>query len=157
MKENKKLETSNTGVVEETPLIQITDNRREITELTKAELKELENETQQFEKGSYEHLKYLSMNFKHIGGEIPKDVPYTKYTNYISRNFSVRKPREEWTDKEYKMDRSQWKRLLATAHLLRWGEQKKSLTDKQKRFIERIRIGIDFDVDSTKELMERLQ
>lgn len=157
MEENKKLETNNTGVVAETPLIQITDNRKEITELTEIELKELKNETKQFEKGSYEHLKYLSMNFKHIGGEIPKDVPYTEYTNYISRNFSVRKPKEEWTDKEYKMDRSQWKRLLATAHLLRWGEQKKLLTDKQKRFIERIRIGIDFDVDSTKELMERLQ
>lgn len=156
MKENKGQETNNTEVVAE-PLIQITDNRREITELTESELKDLENATKQFEKGSFEHLEYLRMNFKHIGGEIPKDVPYTKYTNYISRNFSVRKPKEEWTDKEYKMDNAQWKRLLATAHLLRWGEQKKPLTDKQKRFIERIRIGIDFDVDSTKELMERLQ
>ena len=156
MEENKGQVTNNMDVVTEPP-IQITDNRKEITELIETALKDLENATKQFEKGSYEHLKYLRMNFKHIGGEIPKDVPYTKYTNYISRNFSVRKPREEWTDKEYKMDRSQWKRLLATAHLLRWGEQKKSLTDKQKRFIERIRIGIDFDVDSTKELMERLQ
>ena len=157
MKENKKLETSKTEVVAEIPFVQITDNRKEITELTESELKDLENATKQFEKGSYEHLKYLRMNFKHIGGEIPKDVPFTEYSNYINRNFSVRKPKEEWTDKEYKIDNAQWKRLLATAHLLRWGEQKKPLTDKQKRFMERIRIGIDFDVDSTKELMERLQ
>ena len=93
MKENKKLETSNTGVVAEPP-IQITDNRKEITELTEAELKEVENETKQFEKGSFEHLRYLRMNFKHIGGEIPKDVPYTEYSNYISRNFSVRYTRD---------------------------------------------------------------
>ena len=156
MKENKKLGTSNTGAVAEPP-IQITDNRKEITELTETELKKLENETKQFAKGSFEHLRYLRMNFKHIGGEIPKDVPFTEYSNYINRNFSVRKPREEWTDKEYKMDNAQWKRLLATAHLLRWGEQKQPLTDKQKRFMERIRIGIDFDVDLTKEIMERLQ
>ena len=66
MKENKKLGTSNTGAVAEPP-IQITDNRKEITELTEAELKELESVTKQFEKGSSEHLKYLRMNFKHIG------------------------------------------------------------------------------------------
>ena len=91
MKENKKLETSNTEVVAEPP-IQITDNRKEITELTEAELKELESVTKQFEKGSSEHLKYLRMNFKHIGGEIPKDVPVTKYYRYIIENFRVKKP-----------------------------------------------------------------
>ena len=42
MKENKKLETTNTEIVAQTPLIQITDNRREITELTDAEIKEIE-------------------------------------------------------------------------------------------------------------------
>ena len=44
MKENKKLETTNTEIVAQTPLIQITDNRREITELTDAEIKEIEKE-----------------------------------------------------------------------------------------------------------------
>ena len=34
---------------------QIVDTRTEITELTKAELKELESLTKQFEKGSFEH------------------------------------------------------------------------------------------------------
>ena len=47
MKENKKLGTSNTGAVAEPP-IQIIDNRKEITELTETELKELENATKQF-------------------------------------------------------------------------------------------------------------
>ena len=42
MKENKKLETTNTEIVAQTPLTQITDNRREITELTDAEIKEIE-------------------------------------------------------------------------------------------------------------------
>lgn len=106
MKENKKLETSNTGVVAETSLIQITDNRREITELTEAELKELENETKQFEKGAFEHLRYLRMNFKYIGREIPKDVPVTKYYRYIIENFSVTKLKEEWTDIDYKIHTS---------------------------------------------------
>lgn len=36
MKENKKLETTNTEIVPQTPLTQITDNRREIDELTDA-------------------------------------------------------------------------------------------------------------------------
>ena len=44
MKENKKLETTNTEIVAQTPLTQITDNRREITELTDAEIKEIEKE-----------------------------------------------------------------------------------------------------------------
>ena len=42
MKENKKLETTNTEIVAQTPLIQITDNRRDITELTDAEIKIIE-------------------------------------------------------------------------------------------------------------------
>lgn len=50
MKENKKLETTNTEIVAQTPLIQITDNRREITELTDAEIKEIEKELEQYDK-----------------------------------------------------------------------------------------------------------
>ena len=44
MKENKKLEITNTEIVAQTPLTQITDNRREITELTDAEIKEIEKD-----------------------------------------------------------------------------------------------------------------
>ena len=44
MKENKKLETTNTEIVAQTPLTQITDNRREKTELTDAEIKEMDCE-----------------------------------------------------------------------------------------------------------------
>ena len=50
MKENKKLETTNTEIVAQTPLTQITDNRREITELTDAEIKEIEKELEQYDK-----------------------------------------------------------------------------------------------------------
>lgn len=158
MKENKKLETSNTGVVAETPLIQITDNRREITELTEAELKELENETKQFEKGSFEHLRYLRMNFKCIGEEIPKDVPVTKYYRYIIENFSVTKPKEEWTDIDYKIHTSWWQRLMVSSTLRQQLEKQETpLIDRQKRIIERVRNGTDYDVHSSKEFLERLQ
>ena len=157
MKENKKLGTSNTGAVAEPP-IQITDNRKEITELTEAELKELESVTKQFEKGSSEHLKYLRMNFKHIGEEIPKDVPVTKYYRYIIENFRIMKPKEEWTDIDYKVDNSQWQRLIAASGLRQRLEvQEIPLIDRQKRIIERVRNGTDYDVHSGKEFLERLQ
>lgn len=68
MKENKKLETTNTEIVAQTPLIQITDNRREITELTDAEIKEIEKELEQYDKDSWQYSKYLE-KFKHIGGK----------------------------------------------------------------------------------------
>ena len=59
MKENKKLETTNTELVAQTPLTQITDNRREITELTDAEIKEIEKELEQYDKDSWQYSKYL--------------------------------------------------------------------------------------------------
>ena len=137
---------------------QITDNRREITELTEAELKELEKETKQFEKGSFEHLRYLRMNFKHIGEEIPKDVPVTKYYRYIIENFRIMKPKEEWTDIDYKVDNSRWQRLMAASELRQRLEvQEIPLIDRQKRIIERVRNGTDYDVHSSKEFLERLQ
>ena len=55
MKENKKLETTNTEIVAQTPLTQITDNRREITELTDAEIKEIEKELEQYDKDSWQY------------------------------------------------------------------------------------------------------
>lgn len=157
MKENKKLGTSNTGAVAEPP-IQIIDNRKEITELTEAELKELESVTKQFEKGSSEHLKYLRMNFKHIGGEIPKDVPVTKYYRYIIENFSVKKPEEEWTNIDYKIHSSLSQRLLAASELRQQLEKQETpLIERQKRIMERVRNGTDYDVHSSKEFLERLQ
>lgn len=137
---------------------QIVDTRKEITELTEAELKELEKETKQFEKGSFEHLRYLRMNFKHIGEEIPKDVPVTKYYRYIIENFRIMKPKEEWTDIDYKVDNSQWQRLMAASELRQRLEvQEIPLIDRQKRIIERVRNGTDYDVHSSKKFLERLQ
>ena len=86
MKENEKLEATNTEIVAQTPLTQITDNRREITELTDAEIKEIEKELEQYDKDSWQYSKYLE-KFKHIGREIPKDVPFTEYSAYIHQNF----------------------------------------------------------------------
>lgn len=68
MKENKKLETTNTEIVAQTPLTQITDNRREITELTDAEIKEIEKELEQYDKCMWRHLEQLQ-KFKYIGGK----------------------------------------------------------------------------------------
>ena len=70
MKENKKLETRNTGVV-------------------------AENSAIQFVKGSIQHLEYLRNNMEYQGKEIPKDVPYSEYYDYIFRNFRIEKPKEE--------------------------------------------------------------
>lgn len=93
MKENEKLEATNTEIVAQTPLTQITDNRREITELTDAEIKEIEKELEQYDKDSWHYSKYLE-KFKHIDGEIPKDVPFTEYSAYIHQNFRNPKPRK---------------------------------------------------------------
>ena len=114
--------------------------------------------SEQFEKGSFEHLRYLRMNFKHIGEEIPKDVPITKYYRYIIENFRIMKPKEEWTDIDYKVDNSQWQRLIAASGLRQRLEvQEIPLIDRQKRIIERVRNGTDYDVHSGKEFLERLQ
>ena len=59
MKENKKIETTNPELVPQTPLTQITDNRREIDELTDTEIKEIEKELEQYDKDSWQYSKYL--------------------------------------------------------------------------------------------------
>ena len=99
MKENKKLETNNTELVAQTQLTQITDNRRELDELTDDEIKEIEK----YDKDSWQYSKYLE-KFKHIGGEIPKDVPFTEYSAYIHQNFRNPKSRKEWTARDYKVE-----------------------------------------------------
>ena len=83
MKENKKLETRNTGVVAGTPSVQIIDNRKEITEITETELKELKEIAKQYGRDSWKYSEYLKKNFKHIGKEIPENIPFSEYHDYI--------------------------------------------------------------------------
>ena len=156
MKENKKLETTNTEIVAQTPLTQITDNRREITELTDAEIKEIEKELEQYDKDSWHYSKYLE-KFKHIGGEIPKDVPFTEYFGYIFQNFRNPKPEEEWTVRDYKVDAAREARQKA-AFIIKYHGYKEPLTDRQKRVVERIRNGTDFHIfNSFEELGKRFK
>lgn len=155
MKENKKLETSNTEVVAEPP-IQIIDNRTEIDDLSDAELKELEKELEQYDKDMWRHLDCLQ-KYKHIGEEIPKDVPFTEYFGYIIRNFRNPKPRKEWTVRDYKVDAAKEARKMA-AFIIKDHGYKEPLTDRQKRVVERIRNGTDFHVfNSMEEIRKRFK
>ena len=137
---------------------QIVDNRKEITELTEDELRELENATKQFEKDSFEHFEYLRENFKYIGEEIPEDIPVVGYYRYIFRNFGVTKPKKEWTDVDYRIyDSWHLRTMAANALKCRLEKQKIPLIDRQKRIIERVRNGTDFSTASSKEFSKRLQ
>ena len=97
------------------------------------------------------------MHFKHIGEEIPEDVPAIEYYDYILKNFRNPKPKEEWTDVDYKADYSRWQRLHV-ASVLRQQLMKQTipLIDRQKRIIERVRNGTDFDVFSSQKFLEML-
>ena len=148
MKENKKLEATNSKLVPQTPLTQITDNRREIDELTDTEIKEIEKELEQYDKDSWQYSKYLE-KFKHIAGEIPKDVPFTEYSAYIHQNFRNPKTRKEWTARDYKVEASRERRLMV-AFAIRNNGYKEPLTDRQKRVVERVRNGTDFHVSFEK-------
>ena len=88
------LETSN----KEKLSAKVPDNRKEITEITETELKELEKVAKQYGRDSWEYSKYLKVNFKHIGEEIPEYVPFSEYYDYILKNFRITKPMKEWTD-----------------------------------------------------------
>ena len=129
MKENKKLETSDTEVVAETPLTQA---------------------TKQFKKGSIQHLEYLMNNMEYKGKEIPKDVPYTEYYDYIFRNFRIKKPKEEWTDLDYKAYKSTEMRRYMAYKVRGWAKQETPLSDRQRRIIEKVRNGTDFYVSFEK-------
>ena len=148
MKENKNLETGDTEVMAETPLTKVTDNRREINELTDAEIKEIEKDLEQYDKCMWRHLEQLQ-KFKHIGEEIPKDVPFTEYSAYIHQNFRNPKPRKEWTARDYKVEASRERRLMV-AFAIRNNGYKEPLTDRQKRVVERVRNGTDFHVSFEK-------
>jgi len=115
------------------------------------------NVESQYEKDSFKYHKYLMKNFKYKGKEIPKDVPYTEYYDYILRNFRNTKPKEEWTDMDYKAYYSFWQRCrIASIIKHEIGKQKEPLTDRQKRIIERVRNGTDFDVYSSQKFLELL-
>lgn len=129
------LETSN----KEKLSAKVPDNRKEITEITETELKEL------YGRDSWEYSKYLKVNFKHIGEEIPEDVPFSEYYDYILKNFRITKPMKEWTDIDYKVYNSRQKRLLVLFSIKEHG-WKEPFDDRQKRIIERVRNGTDYDI-----------
>ena len=124
---------------------QITDTRKEITELTEAELKDLEQIAKQYGRDSWKYSEYLKKNFKHIGEEIPENIPFSEYRDYILRNFRITKPMKEWTDIDYKVYNSWQKRLLVLFSIKEHG-WKEPFDDRQKRIIERVRNGTDYDI-----------
>ena len=136
--------------------VEIIDNRREIDDLSDAELKELEKELEQYDKDMWRHLDCLQ-KYKHIGEEIPKDVPFTEYFGYIIRNFRNPKPRKEWTVRDYKVDAAKEARKKA-AFIIKDHGYKEPLTDRQKRVMERIRNGTDFHIfNSMEEIRKRFE
>ena len=132
------LETSN----KEKLSAKVPDNRKEITEITETELKKV---AKQYGRDSWEYSKYLKVNFKHIGEEIPEDVPFSEYYDYILKNFRITKPMKEWTDIDYKVYNSRQKRLLVLFSIKEHG-WKEPFDDRQKRIIERVRNGTDYDI-----------
>ena len=135
------LETSN----KEKLSAKVPDNRKEITEITETELKELEKVAKQYGRNSWEYSKYLKKNFKHIGEEIPEDVPFSEYHDYILWNFRITKPMSEWTDVDYKIYNSQRARFHVLFSIEEHG-WKEPFDDRQKRIIERVRNGTDYDI-----------
>lgn len=135
------LETSN----KEKLSAKVPDNRKEITGITETELKELEKVAKQYGRDSWEYSKYLKKNFKHIGEEIPENIPFSEYHDYILRNFRITKPMKEWTDIDYKVYNSRQKRLLVLFSIKEHG-WKEPFDDRQKRIIERVRNGTDYDI-----------
>ena len=126
-KRSKNLEKTEINDTENIP-VEIIDNRREIDDLSDAELKELEKELEQYDKDMWRHLDCLQ-KYKHIGEEIPKDVPFTEYFGYIIRNFRNPKPRKEWTVRDYKVDAAKEARKMAAFTIKNHG-YKEPLTDK---------------------------
>lgn len=123
----------------------VPDNRKEITEITETELKELEKVANQYGRNSWKYSAYLKKNFKHIGEEIPENIPFSEYHDYILRNFRITKPMKEWTDIDYKVYNSWQKRLLVLFSIKEHG-WKEPFDDRQKRIIERVRNGTDYDI-----------
>ena len=135
------METSN----KEKLSAQIVDTRKEITKLTESELKEVEEIAKQYGRDSWKYSAYLKKNFKHIGEEIPEDVPFSEYYDYILWNFRITKPMAEWTDVDYKIYNAWLARLRILFHIKN-STWKEPYDDRQKRIIERVRNGTDYDI-----------
>lgn len=151
----EKIEKNNT---EDIP-VQIADNQKELEELMKVteEDEALWEEIQRESAEVFKNYMYVRKNMTYKGEEIPKDVPFTEYGDYIVRNFKVRKPEEEWTYEDYKEYWSIHDRHMMSAVIKGWGRQKEPLTNWQKQFIEMVRNGTDFNSDSWHELLEGLE
>lgn len=84
-------------------------------------------------------------------------MPVTEYYDYILKNFRNPKPKEEWTDIDYKAAYSREERLhVASVLRQQLNKQKVPLIDRQKRIIERVRNGTDFHVSPAQKFLERL-
>ncbi len=87
-------------------------------------------------------------NKKYMGEIIPKDIPVTEYAGYILKNFKPEiltspKPESEWTEQERK-EYAKWQLKLSMAHRLKRIVEKGTVTNRDKRIIERFRSGADF-------------
>ena len=105
----------------------------------------MEEIAKQYGRDSWKYSAYLKKNFKHIGEEIPENIPFSEYHDYILRNFRITKPMKEWTDIDYKVNNSWQKRLLVLFSIKEHG-WKEPFDDRQKRIIERVRNGTDYDI-----------
>ena len=87
-------------------------------------------------------------NIQHISKRISNILErkfQRKYHDYILRNFRITKPMKEWTDIDYKVNNSWQKRLLVLFSIKEHG-WKEPFDDRQKRIIERVRNGTDYDI-----------
>lgn len=99
---------------------------------------------------------------KYMGDEIPQNIPFAEYGRYILQHIGdglsccyINKPESKMTDFDYKEIESTRKRLYVAYVIKKW-DNIEPLSDRQKRIIEYVRVGIDFDV-SDYELSELLK
>ena len=105
-----------------------------------------------------EFLKIPSYFTPLTGHGLKQNCGTLSFSKYIIENFSVKKPEEEWTNIDYKIHSSLSQRLLAASELRQQLEKQETpLIERQKRIMERVRNGTDYDVHSSKEFLERLQ
>lgn len=92
---------------------------------------------------------------KYIAPEIPKDIPFIEYKRYIIQNIPCKvygKPESEWTELDFKEVHSRKMRLSAAFAIKTKfsGRGKETLKPREKRMIEKVRNGTDFDVPNEK-------
>ena len=137
----------------------ITDNRREMTEAARRQnRKEWESLAWTRYPRNIIRIPQMSHAYQAYRGRNSSGcTSVSEYYDYILKNFRNPKPKEEWTDADYKADYSRWQRLHV-ASVLRQQLMKQTipLIDRQKRIIERVRNGTDFDVFSSQKFLEML-